>query len=362
MPTKLIFRRRCRRCGTSVESELRRARSPRRRRGAIVVLVALLLTVFVGTAAFSVDIAYMQLVRVQLRAASDAAANAAVEAMGRTKSSSAGQSIAIQVAASNRVAGAPLVLKPADIVFGKGALQKDGTVKFTAGSTPYNAARVTAKRMNGSSSGAVPLFFARAFNVDNFQTQRIATATRWDRDIALVVDRSGSMTFDNKSTGLQTAVNLFLDIIRDHGFNDQVGLASYNHVPTLDQALTTNTTLTRNKVNTMVFSGQTNIGGGIVTGIQVLNGTNARSNVEKTMVLMTDGRHNTGFDPIAAARNAAALGIVIHTINFGADADEARMLTIAEMTGGTYHHAPDNAALLEIYRNIALMFGTMLTE
>jgi Ca-activated chloride channel family protein len=334
----------------------------KRRRGAIVVLVALLLGLFLAAAAFSVDVAYMQLVTVELRASTDSAATAAVETLGRTKSTTAGRNVAIQVAAKNRVAGSPLILQTNDIVFGRSVLQSNGTVNFTANAQPFNAARVTGRKVNGSPSGAAPLFFARIFDVDTFQTQRVATAARWDRDIALVIDRSGSMLFDNKLEDARAAVGIFLDTVTELGFGDQIGLSTYNHTAFLDNYLTTNLDVIRTKVNTMIATGQTNIGGGIVVGIQILASAPARPNVEKTIVLMTDGRHNTGFDPIAAARNAQTQKIVIHAINFGSDADDLRMQTVAEMTGGTFHSAPDGEKLKEIYRNIALMFGTMLIE
>ena len=49
-----------------------------RRQGAMLVLVAITLIIFIVSAlVFSIDIAYMQLVRSQLRAAADAAAKAA---------------------------------------------------------------------------------------------------------------------------------------------------------------------------------------------------------------------------------------------------------------------------------------------
>ncbi len=47
------------------------------RRGAMLIFIAVLLLVFVGIIAFSVDVAYMHLSRTQLRTASDAAARAA---------------------------------------------------------------------------------------------------------------------------------------------------------------------------------------------------------------------------------------------------------------------------------------------
>ena len=57
----------------------------RTRRGAIVVLVALMMIVFLASVAFSVDVAYMQLTKIKLRSAADAAARAAGEGLSRAK-------------------------------------------------------------------------------------------------------------------------------------------------------------------------------------------------------------------------------------------------------------------------------------
>ncbi len=47
--------------------------------------------------------------------------------------------------------------------------------------------------------------------------------------------------------------------------------------------------------------------------------------IERSMIVMTDGLHNTGLEPEPIAINLAAQGIVIHTITFGSDADKPRM-------------------------------------
>ena len=56
----------------------------------MLVLIALLLVVFLGMVAFAVDVAYMQLVRTELRVATDAAARASGEALSRSQSSGFG--------------------------------------------------------------------------------------------------------------------------------------------------------------------------------------------------------------------------------------------------------------------------------
>ena len=80
------------------------------------------------------------------------------------------------------------------------------------------------------------------------------------------------------------------------------------------------------------------------------------------MVLMTDGRHNTGPEPVLSARRAATENIVIHTVTFSSEADFTRMRDVANETGGQHFHAPDAAALEQIFREIASTLPVLLTE
>ena len=63
-------------------------KSPRRspRKGAMLVLIAVVLVVFIVMTVFAVDVAFMHLVRTELRTSTDAAARAASEALIRTQS------------------------------------------------------------------------------------------------------------------------------------------------------------------------------------------------------------------------------------------------------------------------------------
>src|SRR5262245_58435464 len=86
------------------------------RRGAIVVLVAIMIIVFLASVAFSVDVSYMQLTRTKLRAATDAAARAAGEGLSREQDIDYARQVAKDIAAANQVAGEPLLLDDSDIV------------------------------------------------------------------------------------------------------------------------------------------------------------------------------------------------------------------------------------------------------
>jgi hypothetical protein len=80
------------------------------------------------------------------------------------------------------------------------------------------------------------------------------------------------------------------------------------------------------------------------------------------MVVMTDGIHNTGPEPVLSAKQAAKKDITIHTITFSDDADVTRMKAVAAAAGGLHFHAEDQAELIEAFQKIAATLPVMLTE
>ena len=93
------------------------------------------------------------------------------------------------------------------------------------------------------------------------------------------------------------------------------------------------------KIGEKPVKGSTSISAGLDDGIDVLTGKNIRPFAVKTIVLMTDGIHNLGKEPIESAKVAAKNDITIHTITFSDDADIKRMKAVAEATGGKHFHA-----------------------
>mgnify|MGYP002009085686 CR=1 FL=1 len=64
---------------------------PSRRGAAMLVLILLILVIFIVMATMSVDVAFMQLVRSELRAATDSAARAGSEALSRLQDENAAE-------------------------------------------------------------------------------------------------------------------------------------------------------------------------------------------------------------------------------------------------------------------------------
>lgn len=387
----------------------------RTRRGAIVVLAALMMIVFLASVAFSVDVAYMQLTKMKLRSATDAAARAAGEGLSRAQDLAYARQAAKDIAAANLVAGQPLLLDDSDIVFGNNAQQQSGAWVFTPSGNPINAVRVNGRRTRSAPSGSVPIFFGRVFNVFDFQPTQAATVVRLDRDICLVVDRSSSMKFyltdpggtlptndprfcqvphatKSRWSALAIAVQRFVDALAQTPQTEHVALVSYaggnngassytssgcspsftsNTVDT-NCSLAANHAVVTSAMGTLSSSkwnGRTNIAAGINRAVQVLTSAAARPYAAKTIVLMSDGAANEpgGTESagrqaaITAATQAANKDIIIHTVTYG-EADPVTMQAIADASGGNHYIAPNAAALQDIFEEIALTLPVVFTD
>ena len=103
------------------------------RAGAMLPLIAVSMVVLFVAAVLAIDIARIHVTRSELRTATDAAARAGVEALGREQSQAAATAAAIAVAEANLVAGNGLTLDPNDILFGISTQQADGSFSFVEG-------------------------------------------------------------------------------------------------------------------------------------------------------------------------------------------------------------------------------------
>jgi Mg-chelatase subunit ChlD len=385
------------------------------RRGAIVVLVAVMIIVFLASVAFSVDVSYMQLTRTKLRSATDAAARAAGEGLSREQDIDYARQAAKEIAAANMVAGEPLLLDDSDIVFGKSTQLSSGAWGFMPNAEPINAVRVFGRRTREAPSGSVSTFFGRVFNVMDFQPTQSATVVRLDRDICLVLDRSSSMKLflnDTSGTmatndsrfcqppnmslsrwgGLSIAVQRFIAALNETPQVEHLALASYaggnngaaSYVacsftsPTsqVNCGLASNYSSITSSMTTLSgqkWNGRTNISAGIISGTQALTSSSARPFAAKTMVLMSDGAANEpggcssvgcaqAFNAaVNAANQAANQDIMIHTVTYG-EANPGLMEDIAEATGGNHYVAPNEAALQDIFEEIALTLPVVFTD
>lgn len=345
----------------ATEHRITRRRAGQRRGAMLVVIVAMLIA-FLFTVAISVDVAYMHLVRSELRTATDAASKAASQALVRTRDRNAAIAAAQAIGREHLVANRPLEISANEIQFGNGTPNANGSYVFSPTGTPVNSIRINGRRTADSLGGAVPLHFGRIFSVNSFQPAHFSTATFVERDVVLVLDRSGSMV-GQKIVDLKNSVSLFISLLQnDNTVEEQVGLASYSTFATEDVQLTPDLNQVTNSSNRMIAAGFTSVSGGMDAGLNIMLRGRSPEFVERTMIVMTDGIHNTGRDPELSARDVVGAGVVIHTISFGADADRTRMQRIAQIGRGQAFHADTGADLSAAFRQIAQTLNSIMTE
>lgn len=336
-----------------------------RRCGAVLPMLAVMLMILFVVAALSVDIARMHLTRAELRSATDAAARAATEALARTQDEQEAIDAALAIANQNVVAGVPLTLSLPNISVGQVTTDEAGQFVFSPTAPPdqLNAVRVIGDRSANSPDGAVGMLFAPLFGVVDFEPVQTATANRVDRDIALVLDISGSMADFNRFTELQSALDTFLNEMDATLAEERVSLIVYNSTATTLVPLTTNMDAIRVAFSNQSPNGNTAIGEGINRGLSsVLYDPNARPFANKSILVMTDGNHNTGISPVTAALSCEANNIVVNAVTFGPDADQALMQQTATTGSGMYLHADTGADLSSAFQQIARQIPVILVE
>ena len=401
------------------------------RKGAVAPLFGLLLPVLFLVSGFSINLAYMQLRSTELKVATDAAAHAGGRAMSIHQSTDEAYLHAHRIAGLNQVGGQPLLV-PMDeehMEFGISIRSENGMGKYEF--TPVskelvdnNSEIATSLKVMGVKQ--MPLAFQVMPGVEDFSVRRFSIATQLDRDIALVLDRSGSMQWYKDLAALQHELNMlyfqgqisywerrdalnsnwfsyntvfqltgdmheyaydrrynsgsaarhsrwhfldlgveaFLDVLEETDQEEHVSLTTFDTTASLRTSLDSDYGTIRTIVSQEYPSGWTAIGQGMETGLPaIIDGQNARPFAAKTIVILTDGENNrTPYPEDVAAQIIANNNVTIHTVTFTAGADQQAMAEVAAIGGGTHYHADDGESLIAIFEEIANNLPTILTE
>ena len=194
------------------------------------------------------------------------------------------------------------------------------------------------------------------------------------RDLLLAVDVSGSMDYadmqwdDEPISRLELVKRLLGDFIEGRR-GDRVGLILFGSQAYLQAPLTFDRHTVRTWLDEAMIGiagKNTAIGDAIGLAVKRLRQRPAQSRV---LVLITDGANNGGeIDPMVAAQLAADEGVRIYAIGIGADPqqsgafgsfgfsaldlDETSLRAIADVTGGEYFRARNQAELEQIERTL----------
>lgn len=382
---------------------------PNSRKGSLILLAASVFFTLTVLAGLAINIAYMEMVRTEQRVATDAAAKAALVALGQSQSRDAAIEAALRVGNMHKIAGRSLKLQESDIVIGASTPMNDGTYRFQPVNSDEtvvtNAVRVECQ-LDRVVEGGVPLILTpNLMGNGKLNHQTNASATRIEMDVCLVVDRSGSMAWslsnepfeypaelkglspiqnyfklphptESRWAALKDAVDVFVTVLNDAPIKSRVALASYSSnftfgiwssvVASIDAPLSLEyLTLPEilDDLGSQPLIGNTNIAAGLREGINALTDpSNSRVTSCKTIVLLTDGILTQGDDPVQLATMARNMNIRIHTIAFSAQADADLMTRVAQAGGGQCYIAPDAESLRSVFKTIAATLPNMLTE
>ncbi len=358
-----------------------------------MVTIVILLPALLALAALAVNLAYIQVVHTKVQVVTDAAVRAAGNAYVASGQQSQALAAAQRMASLNPIESTVLSISSSDLEFGLSQRSGENQAYVFNAAGNGNSVRLTTQTFSSGAGAALRPFFP-IMGV-NFDIRPVCTATHTQStlDVCLIVDRSGSMAYAanervdgislpaaasagwlfgnhvpplSRWLDLVTSVEGFCAELDDTAKVETVGLCSYSSTSRRDADLTSNYSTIMAELNSIsehFDGGATNIGDGIADGIAaVLDPLHARPWANQALVLMSDGNHNTGSDPIAAAGQAASLGIPIYTVSFSQEADDVLMQQIADMTGGTHYHAINAAQLNAAFRAIARNLPSLLTQ
>ena len=198
------------------------------------------------------------------------------------------------------------------------------------------------------------------------QINRTALPPTEGIDIMLLMDVSASMNKqDFYPSRFIAAQSNALQFVKKR-LNDRIGVTVFAKESLLQAPLTLDHEALEDYISSLylgiVYPELTAIGDGLAVAINHLKDSKAKS---KIIILLTDGDSNFGtVEPLMAAKAAATYGIKVYTIGTASapgqnpyssaedEINEGLLMEIAQMTGGQFYRAKNEAELEKIYDTI----------
>lgn len=180
-------------------------------------------------------------------------------------------------------------------------------------------------------------------------------------DIALVLDRSGSMT-GTPLANMKTGAKTFIDIIAQStgggatgeiGSGSHIGIVSFAETATQNTQMITSVDTLKNAVDALVAGGSTNHADAFTKAIALFDPSSSNA---KVIVMFTDGNTTTGAPPAPVAAAARAQGIIIYCIGLvGSDGVDVNTLNdwASDPTATHVAITPDSAELENLFAELA---------
>jgi Mg-chelatase subunit ChlD len=378
--------------------------------------------------AVALNIARFRLLNTELKIATDVAAHSAGRALSYYQDADKAIAFGQKMARLNAVGNKPLELSPEQFVFGR-STRATPESRYTFAGMNIDAVRSKQQLPNSvavNSSGSYPLRLVAIGGRTSAELREMSIATQGDRDVVLVLDRSGSMLTYKDEEGLvavldtlkkknlitskehsnavksnsfslnvikclsgdmqeyaadamlsaikaprhsrwaqlQKGVSAFFSVVDKTDPIELVSMVTFSSSATLNVTLRDLYDPLKAIISTIAPSGNTAIGSGMIAAADELFKSNrSRPYATKTIVVLTDGINNSGPDPLKVAKDLVSkYPVTIYTITLSKGAEISTMQTIAQIGGGMHYHSDDGEGLDEIFRTIANNLPTLLTQ
>lgn len=170
-------------------------------------------------------------------------------------------------------------------------------------------------------------------------------------NIALVIDRSGSMGSQNKLEYVKKAAICAIDNLTK---DDIISIVAYDNAVNIPYpaSTVTNKDVVKKSVEQLVPGGSTNLSGGMEEGYKQVYKDYAKERINR-VILLSDGLANVGETRPevlkANARKHSDEGVTLTAMGVGRDYNEELMLGLAEYGGGNYYFIDAAEKTLDIF-------------
>lgn len=175
--------------------------------------------------------------------------------------------------------------------------------------------------------------------------------------VILVLDRSGSMTIEQRMDFAKQGASQFVDLLRT---GDSIGVVSFSDNVSLDFSVTPITgpgtkAAVKTAVNSLNASGNTNIGAGLQAALNQITSQPDHS-CNNVIVLLSDGDHNTGTPPANVIPGLQDEGVTVFSVGLGSGisaSGQATLQNVATQTGGKFYRVSNAADLVTLFTQLS---------
>jgi Ca-activated chloride channel family protein len=190
------------------------------------------------------------------------------------------------------------------------------------------------------------------------------SGTRRHMNLAVVLDRSGSMADDRKLDYAKEAISSLIDRLSP---SDYLSIIIYDDQ--IETLLPMQPVRDRDRIKDLLREiyprGATNLGGGMMEGFREIDGDFKRDYVNR-VILLSDGLANRGITDARelddVARGYRNKSISLSTIGVGLDYNENLMLGLSEYGGGNYYYVESPHQLASIFEHEMSGMSSLLAQ